>query len=143
MLTSFLRPREYWNWKEIVWNIFCSTFVRLLRTKSMLPPRFIYSFYFLSKSFAMLYLLMWNIIPLSWIFLFVPSHIFKVDGWTPCRYQNADWRLRPLPDEMLRCCCVLNLTQSMILLSFCPPFISSFSFKSKSDIWSPWINIPK
>ncbi|KAJ0013508.1 hypothetical protein Pint_20013 [Pistacia integerrima] len=27
---------------------------------------------------------------------------FAVDQSTHCRYQNADWRLRPLPDEMLR-----------------------------------------
>ncbi|CAL5371883.1 unnamed protein product [Camellia sinensis] len=26
----------------------------------------------------------------------------KIDQPTRCRYQNADWRLRPLPDEMLR-----------------------------------------
>ena len=30
-----LRPRRYWNWREIAWSFFCITFVELLLTKSM------------------------------------------------------------------------------------------------------------
>lgn len=33
----------------------------------------------------------------------------KVYKSNPCRYQNADWRARPLPDVMIKCVCVLSL----------------------------------
>lgn len=34
---------------------------------------------------------------------------YYVDQTTLSRYQNADWRLRPLPHEMIRYLCYWNL----------------------------------
>lgn len=38
------------------------------------------------------------------------------DYLTSCRYQNADWRLRPLPREMLRYMC--NLITAQLIGTF-------------------------
>jgi len=61
---------------------------------------------------AFIYLFIYFYLPL------LSFHCIKIEDFSlhvkvyksnPCRYQNADWRARPLPDVMIKCVCVLSL----------------------------------
>ena len=72
---------------KIVLSIFYTISAVLLLTKSKFSFPFL--LFVISACFC------------SCLFLLFPI-MCNVDQSNHCRYQNADWRLRPLPEEMLR-----------------------------------------
>lgn len=103
------RPQGCWSWIETVWSIFCITFVELLPTKSRSPCNHLICYCALFGNYVFDTLMHVSSNFLFYFFflkfkdiLCMHKFSYQVDFSFACRYQNADWRLRPLPDEMLR-----------------------------------------
>ena len=116
---SIPRPRECWSWKEIVWSTFYITFVGSLPRKSRSPCNHLicHCLWFDSYNFAHTCMPKFTRVQRVFVFFFsrfgVCSCFYKnpsrVDLSVHGRYQNAEWRLRPLPDEMIRWIHILEI----------------------------------